>query len=162
MDTPQGPGPRQRMQHPSFPPANPITLSPSSFLSLWPNHTAGRTLVPQPGIEPVPLAVEGWSPSRWTAREVSPHPSAQGLLTILRLEVPKHRTPWENTLLFVKHTSRYYYIAANDFRQGKKSQPWTVWTTSSKRITFLKSRFINAPDNKKGWIKPEPRAPFLF
>ena len=27
-------------------------------------------LVPQPGIEPVPPAVESWSPNHWTAREL--------------------------------------------------------------------------------------------
>ena len=27
-------------------------------------------LVPQPGIEPTPLAVEAWSLNHWTAREV--------------------------------------------------------------------------------------------
>ena len=31
-------------------------------------------LVPQPGIEPVPPAVEGWSPNLWTAREFSLKP----------------------------------------------------------------------------------------
>ena len=28
------------------------------------------TLVPPPGIEPVPLAVEAWSPNHWTTREL--------------------------------------------------------------------------------------------
>ena len=28
------------------------------------------TLVPQPGVEPVPPAVQGQSPDHWTAREV--------------------------------------------------------------------------------------------
>ena len=28
-----------------------------------------RILVPQPGIEPTPLAVKAWSPNHWTARE---------------------------------------------------------------------------------------------
>ena len=30
---------------------------------------AGWILVPQPGIEPTPLAVKEWSPNHWTARE---------------------------------------------------------------------------------------------
>ena len=29
-------------------------------------------LVPQPGIEPIPPAVEVWSPYHWTTREVLP------------------------------------------------------------------------------------------
>ena len=34
------------------------------------HHTACRILVSQPGIEPVPPAVEVWSLNHWTAREV--------------------------------------------------------------------------------------------
>ena len=34
-----------------------------------PHHAACRILVPQPGIEPMPPAVEVGSPSHWTARE---------------------------------------------------------------------------------------------
>ena len=36
---------------------------------VWPHHVACRTLVPRPGIKPVPPAVEMWSPNHWTARE---------------------------------------------------------------------------------------------
>ena len=36
----------------------------------WLYHTACRILVPQPGIEPLPLAVEAQSLNHWTAREV--------------------------------------------------------------------------------------------
>ena len=36
----------------------------------WPHCTAGGILVPRPGIEPVPPAVEAWSPNHWTAREL--------------------------------------------------------------------------------------------
>ena len=36
----------------------------------WPCHEACRVLVPQPGIEPMPPAVEAWSLNHWTAREV--------------------------------------------------------------------------------------------
>ena len=36
----------------------------------WPHCAACGILVPQPGIEPVPPAVEAWSPNHWTAREV--------------------------------------------------------------------------------------------
>ena len=31
------------------------------------------TLVPQPGIEPVPPALQAWSLNHWTAREVPQH-----------------------------------------------------------------------------------------
>ena len=34
-----------------------------------PRHTACRTLVPRPGIEPVPRVVEARTPNHWTARE---------------------------------------------------------------------------------------------
>ena len=41
------------------------------FLSFfWPHHTACGTLVPRPGIEPVPPAAEAQSLNHWTAREV--------------------------------------------------------------------------------------------
>ena len=39
------------------------------FWFFWPHHTACGILVPRPGIEPVPLAVEAQSPNHWTARE---------------------------------------------------------------------------------------------
>ena len=39
------------------------------LLFFWPCHTARRILVPQPGIKPVPPAMEVWSPNHWTARE---------------------------------------------------------------------------------------------
>ena len=40
------------------------------FLFFWPRCTAYGILVPQPGIEPVPPAVEAWSLNHWTTREV--------------------------------------------------------------------------------------------
>ena len=36
----------------------------------WPPNEACRILVPQPGIEPVPPAVEVQSPNHWTTKEV--------------------------------------------------------------------------------------------
>ena len=39
------------------------------FLFVWQHFTACRILVPQPGIEPVPLAVEARSLNHWTTRE---------------------------------------------------------------------------------------------
>ena len=36
----------------------------------WPHCTACRILVPGPGIEPTPPAVEAWSLNSWTTREV--------------------------------------------------------------------------------------------
>ena len=35
----------------------------------WPRRMACRILVPQPGIEPRPLAVRACSPNHWTTRE---------------------------------------------------------------------------------------------
>ena len=39
----------------------------------WLHHTVFGILVPQPGIEPRPLAVEAWNPNHWATREL-PHP----------------------------------------------------------------------------------------
>ena len=36
-------------------------------------HMTCRILVPQPGIELLPPAVEAQSPNHWTARELPPH-----------------------------------------------------------------------------------------
>ena len=36
---------------------------------LWPRCVACGILFRRPGIEPVPPAVEAWSPNHWTARE---------------------------------------------------------------------------------------------
>ena len=40
------------------------------FFFFWPCHVTFGILVPQPGIEPVPPAVEAQSLNHWTAREV--------------------------------------------------------------------------------------------
>ena len=39
-------------------------------LFFWPLCAACGILVPRPRIEPVPPALEAWSPNHWTAREV--------------------------------------------------------------------------------------------
>ena len=49
-------------------------INPSLFL-FWPHSAACGILVPKPGIEPAPPAVEAWSLNHWTAREVSFLPS---------------------------------------------------------------------------------------
>ena len=48
------------------------TLSVRTFLFLffWLHHVACGILVPQPGIEPMPPALEEWSLNHWTAQEV--------------------------------------------------------------------------------------------
>ena len=45
-----------------------LTCLPMIFFS-WPRHGACRLLVLQPGIKPVPSALETWSSNRWTAGE---------------------------------------------------------------------------------------------
>ena len=42
----------------------------SLFLFSWPHLSARGILVPQPGIKPVPPAVEAHSLNHWTTREV--------------------------------------------------------------------------------------------
>ena len=46
-----------------------ITTMVLYFFIFWLHCTACRILVPQPGIEPVPLAVEMWTPNHWTTGE---------------------------------------------------------------------------------------------
>ena len=46
---------------------------PIAFPFFWLSHKACGILVPRPGIEPVPLAVEAWSLNHWTTREVPAH-----------------------------------------------------------------------------------------
>ena len=41
------------------------------FVWFWPSHGACGILVPQLGIEPLPLAMEVWGLNHWTSREVS-------------------------------------------------------------------------------------------
>ena len=43
------------------------------FWFFWPHHTACGILIPQPGVEPEPLAVTAWSPNQWTTREFPNH-----------------------------------------------------------------------------------------
>ena len=40
------------------------------FFFFWPRCVSCGILVPRPGIEPLPLALEAWSLNRWTTREV--------------------------------------------------------------------------------------------
>ena len=40
------------------------------FFTFWPHRAACGILVPRPGIEPAPSAVEVQSPNHWTARKV--------------------------------------------------------------------------------------------
>ena len=42
---------------------------PLPTLFFWPHHVACSILVPPPGMEPLPLAVEAWSLNHCTARE---------------------------------------------------------------------------------------------
>ena len=59
----------------SHPPSKIANFSLSHFLSFflffffWSHHAACWILVPQPGDEPVPPAVEVRSPNHWTTRE---------------------------------------------------------------------------------------------
>ena len=47
------------------------TTDPSLvFFFFWPHLAACRILVPWPGMEPTPPAVEAWNLNHWTAREV--------------------------------------------------------------------------------------------
>ena len=41
----------------------------SFFLSFWLHCVACEILLPWPGIEPMPLAVETWTPSHWITKE---------------------------------------------------------------------------------------------
>ena len=43
------------------------------LLFIWLRCAACGTLVPQPGVKPVPPAVEAWSLNHWTTREVPEH-----------------------------------------------------------------------------------------
>ena len=53
-------------------------LALSFFLFLAEPYAACGILVPQPGIEPMPPAMEGWILNHWTAREVpSTHLSSE-------------------------------------------------------------------------------------
>ena len=58
--------------------SEPFTGSPAYFIYLFLFYffdwVACRILVPWPGVEPMPPAVEAWLPDHWTAREV---PSSQ-------------------------------------------------------------------------------------
>ena len=42
------------------------------ILFFWPHCVAGRTLVLQPGIKPIPNAVNLQGPNHWTAKELLP------------------------------------------------------------------------------------------
>ena len=44
----------------------------TSYFFFWLCHMACGILVPQPGIEPAPSAVQVWRPNHWTARELIP------------------------------------------------------------------------------------------
>ena len=43
-------------------------INPKVFLVFWGALVAGGILVPQPGIEPMPPALEAWSLNHWMVR----------------------------------------------------------------------------------------------
>ena len=47
-----------------------FSLKKKFFFLIYAHHEACGILVPQPGVEPMPPAVEAWSLSHWTTREV--------------------------------------------------------------------------------------------
>ena len=47
-------------------------FSPKLLLLFWPHREACGILVPLPGTEPWPLAVEARGPNHWTASEYFP------------------------------------------------------------------------------------------
>ena len=53
------------------------------FFFFWPHHAACGILVPQPGIEPVPPAVEAQSLNHWTAREVPLFPDFKVVIVLM-------------------------------------------------------------------------------
>ena len=65
------------------------------FSVFWPRGMAYRILVPRPGIEPAPPAVEARSLNHWTAREV---PNLNYFLTALLISSLTHRL-FRNVLL---------------------------------------------------------------
>ena len=68
-----------------------LFLEQDIFFFFWPRCAACGILVPQPGIEPVPPAVEVWSPDHWTTREV---PEQSSLVSrILRCESDRPAYP---------------------------------------------------------------------
>ena len=72
----------------------------SGLLSVRLHHVACGILVPQPGIEPVPLAMKAWSSNHWTAREF---PSLtlwvkRHLYNILLLDLSTAPTFWNPSL----------------------------------------------------------------
>ena len=75
-----------------------ITLQQSQFF-FWPHCAACGILVPRPGIEPVPRAVEVGSPNHWTAREfsVSPFLNNPGAFVLNPSLVPR----WQWALYWV-------------------------------------------------------------
>ena len=66
------PGPSQSRQDED-------AVSEGASVFSWPYHVARRILASHPGIEPVPSAVEVWSPRHWTAGQIPARPHLEAL-----------------------------------------------------------------------------------
>ena len=53
--------------------------NPTLFILFYFFAIAQGIFIPQPGMEPMPPAVEAWSPCYWTTREVHGKPNSSGL-----------------------------------------------------------------------------------
>ena len=78
---------------PLFPFYFSFSFSLSFFLFFWAHHSARGILVPQPGIEPAPPAVEARSLNHWTAREVPSSSHSCPLLGLKDKGRARHRCP---------------------------------------------------------------------
>ena len=57
-------------QHVSYSKCSEVVFIIIIILIFWPCHVAWGILVPRPGIEPVPSALEAWSFNHWTTSEI--------------------------------------------------------------------------------------------
>ena len=69
------------------------------FLFFWSCWMTCRTLVPQPGIKPMPPAVEAWSPSHWTAKEFPSTYCFDYCIFVVGFEIKKYKA---STFVFLK------------------------------------------------------------
>ena len=77
---------------------------------------ACRIFVSQPGIEPVPPAVEAWSPNHWATREFALPPSYKnsysyiGSIQIIQVNLPTSRSVTLSHLQSPLCNERYFNI----------------------------------------------------
>ena len=100
--------------------------------------TARRAELPQPGIEPVPPALEAWSPNHWTTREVRSWEIGGRQLFVcegieLKWETGPRDEDWESLWVWVRFLREQLVKRERDYRCSPQQTPACTWQSTEEK-----------------------------